>query len=496
MTLISGFLGSGKTTLLRHILKSKDHGLRCAVIVNDMAEINIDGALIENGQLIQREEKLVQMQNGCICCTLREDLLEEINRLTAEGCFDYLIIESTGISEPMHVAETFTTEFSKTLAMQQHHHDDHEHEPEDPTHVATVDALKSLAESAKLDTCVSVVDASSFFGYFHSSKFLVEAFDDAEEEDEKTVVDLLVDQIEFADVILLNKLDMCTDEMADKIENLLKSLNKTAKIIRCQYSKVALKEILNTGLFDMQKAVTSSGWLQSLNEDMVPETEEYGISSFVYRQRRPFHPQRLYQLIKTAFLVIEQSGDAEPYSSMEPEEEMDEDPCEESEGDEKNDTASDDRNDTAMTDNDNNDADMTEEKRTFQQDESVACFNSKMNSVFKHVLRSKGFMWIAGKDKFMGDWSHAGIILTVSNRGNWFVDMPEELEQHDKDIKELILKNFHEDKTIGDRRQEIVFIGDFQGNEEKQKLRDALDCCLMHKGEEVDVEDDPWDEWI
>ncbi|MFM7749749.1 MAG: GTP-binding protein [Opitutaceae bacterium] len=364
----------------------------------------------------------------------------------------------------------------------------------DPDQKVLDRTLKSLAESARLDTCVSVVDASSFFGYFLSSKFLAEAFDDAEEEDEKTVVDLLVDQIEFADVILLNKLDMCTGEMADKIENLLKSLNKTAKIIRCRYSKVPLKEILNTGLFDMEKAVTSSGWLQSLNAPHVPETEEYGIGSFVYRQRRPFHPQRLFELIKTAFLVIERAGEEE-----EPDEEMDEEegPCEEAKGDDNDDPAIDDNDDAAMTDDDDDDdADMTEEKRKFQQDEGAACLNSKMGSVFKHVLRSKGFLWIAGKDKFMGEWSHAGIILTVSHRGRWYVDMPEELEQQDEGTRELILKNFHQDKAIGDRRQEIVFIGDFPGIDDKQKLRDALDGCLMNKGEVFDAEADPWEEWV
>ena len=486
VTLLSGFLGSGKTTLLQHILRNKDHGLRCAVIVNDMAEVNIDGAIVANNQLVQREEKLVQMQNGCICCTLRVDLLEEINRLAADGRFDYLIIESTGVSEPMQVAETFTADFSENLEEEVHH--SHDHGSDD--HGETLRALKSLSESARLDTCVTTVDASSFYGYFNSSKFVAEAFDDAEEEDEKTVVDLLVDQIEFADVILLNKLDMVAAEQADKIREVLKSLNKNAKIIGCKYSKVDVREILNTGLFDMEKAVTSSGWLNSLHEEHKPETIEYGISSFIYRQRRPFHPGRLYDLVKQALLVIEIAGEKMSEFVDDP---MDE-PSGEPEGGIGGSEDGEDR-DVKVQGYGKADDDARAKDNATKDTEGEICFKKKSQSVFKNVLRSKGFLWIAGKDEFMADWSQAGIIVTVSNAGNWFVDRIEELEQYDEDTKKAILKDFDHDNKIGDRRQEIVFIGDFEHEKEKEQLKLALDSCLLQEKEEILQTKDPWDEW-
>ena len=482
VTLLSGFLGSGKTTLLKHILQSKDHRLRCAVIVNDMAEINIDGAAIENSQLIQTEEKLVQMKNGCICCTLRSDLAENLSQLAAEGSFDYVIIESTGVSEPMQVAETFTTEFSQMMVEQQ----DHDADAEDLEEELKI--FQSLSESARLDTCVSMVDASSFYQYFNSSKFLAEAFDDADDEDEKTVVDLLVDQVEFADVIVLNKMDTVTSEKANKIEGILKSLNSTAKIIRSEYSKIDLQEILNTGLFNMAKATTSPGWLKSLNEEVVPETIEYGISSFVYRQRRPFHPEKIYQLMKKAFLVIENAGvpDFENDDSHGNEDEE----CNDGDDDEEPENEA-----------------MSEEEEEIKSsgnvlrfpEESETCFESKCESVFKHVIRSKGFAWIAGKDAFMADWSQAGIILTMTNAGSWFVDLPEEMEEMKEsnvDAYEAIMKEFHEDTYIGDRRQEIVFIGDFDNEEEKEQLKLALDSCLINKNDKIDEDENPWDQWF
>ena len=483
VTLLSGFLGSGKTTLLQHILRSKEHGMRCAVIVNDMAEVNIDGSVVANNQLVQREEKLVQMQNGCICCTLRVDLLEEITRLAADGRFDYLIIESTGVSEPMQVAETFTTDFKESL--EDAAHDDHEHGDNNET----LKALESLSENARLDTCVTTVDASSFYGYFNSSKFVAETFEDAEEEDEKTVVDLLIDQVEFADVILLNKLDLVTIEQADKIRELLKSLNRNAKIIGCRYSKVDIKEILNTGLFDMEKAITSSGWLNSLHEEHTPETIEYGITSFIYRQRRPFHPRRLYDLIKTALLVIENA--VEPMSEA-MDEPKDEPMGEPEEGIE---CSVDEEKEDKVEEDDKLDLNAGSGGENAIDKEGELCFKKKSQSVFKNLLRSKGFLWIAGKDEYMADWSQAGIILTVSNAGNWFAERMEELEQFDEATKQAILKDFDEDKSIGDRRQEIVFIGDFAHEKEKDELRLALDNCLLKENETINKDEDPWNEW-
>ena len=277
VTVLSGFLGSGKTTLLNHILTNRE-GLKVAVIVNDMSEVNIDANLIKNGEanLSRTEEKLVEMENGCICCTLREDLLIEIKKLAQENRFDYLVIESTGISEPLPVAETFTFE------------------DEDGN---------SLSDFSKLDTMVTVVDAFNFFNDFYSKEFLQDRGESLGEEDERTIVNLLVDQIEFANVIILNKVNELKKEEIDKIKGIISKLNADAKIIETNYSKVDLKEIINTNLFDFEKASESAGWLKELRGEHTPETEEYGISSFVYRARKPFHPKRLRQVFSSSLLT-------------------------------------------------------------------------------------------------------------------------------------------------------------------------------------------------
>ena len=270
VTVLSGFLGAGKTTLLNHVLRNRD-GLRVAVIVNDMSEINIDGALVrEGGSLSRTEERLVEMTNGCICCTLREDLLVEVDRLAREGRFDYLLIESSGISEPMPVAATFS--FAG----------------EDGT---------SLNEIARLDTMVTVVDALGFLTELAAGDELTERGLDQYEDDERTVSDLLIDQVEFADVIILNKTDLVTAHHADQLAAALRRLNPAARILRSAHGRVAPAQILGTGLFDLDKAQRAPGWAAELNGDHVPETEEYGISSLVFRADRPFHPQRLWDLV-------------------------------------------------------------------------------------------------------------------------------------------------------------------------------------------------------
>jgi G3E family GTPase len=271
VTVLSGFLGAGKTTLLNHILNNRD-GKRVAVIVNDMSEVNIDADLIREGgaQLSRAEEKLIEMSNGCICCTLREDLLVEINRLAQERKFDYLLIESTGISEPMPVAETFTFRDEEG---------------------------RSLADIARLDTMVTVVDAYNFLQDYSSTDMLNERGESAGEDDERTVVDLLIEQIEFCDVIVLNKADLIDSADLARLTGILHSLNPRADIVPAQFSTVPLDRVLNTGRFDFDQAATAPGWLQELRGEHVPETEEYGIASFVYRARRPFHPQRLWAMI-------------------------------------------------------------------------------------------------------------------------------------------------------------------------------------------------------
>lgn len=272
VTVLSGFLGAGKTTLLNHILHNRD-GLRVAVIVNDMSEVNIDAALVRDGgaELSRTDEKLVEMSNGCICCTLREDLLIEVNRLAKEGKFDQLVIESTGISEPLPVAETFTFD------------DDSGH---------------SLNEIARLDTMVTVVDAYNFLRDYSSQDSLQQRGESLGEEDERTVVDLLIDQIEFCDVIVLNKTDLISEEDKKRLHAILHSLNPEARIEEAQFGQIALDKVLNTHLFNFEKASNAPGWLKEIRGEHTPETEEYGITNFVYRARRPFHPERFAQLVE------------------------------------------------------------------------------------------------------------------------------------------------------------------------------------------------------
>lgn len=271
VTVLSGFLGAGKTTLLNHVLNNRQ-GKKVAVIVNDMSEINIDAALIEKAgaALSKTEEKLVEMSNGCICCTLREDLLEQVRALAREERFDYLLIESTGISEPLPVATTF--DFRD-------------------------EAGHSLSDVSRLDTMVTVVDAANLIRNYSSTDFLKDQGESLGEDDERTLVDLLVEQIEFANVILLNKTDLVSAAEIKTVEAIIRGLNVKAKVIKTTLSQVDLQEVMDTGLFDMQDAQEHPLWAQELyNPDAhVPETEEYGITSFVYRAREPFDPDKIHR---------------------------------------------------------------------------------------------------------------------------------------------------------------------------------------------------------
>ncbi|MBK8392993.1 MAG: GTP-binding protein [Saprospiraceae bacterium] len=269
VTVLSGFLGAGKTTLLNHILHNKE-GLKVAVIVNDMSEINVDAKLVENQHTLSRtEERLVEMSNGCICCTLREDLMLEVERLAAEERFDYLLIESTGISEPIPVAQTF----------------------------AYADDEKGidLSKFSYIDTMVTVVDCLNFFEDFGSDDLLLERQLTESFDDTRTIVNLLIDQIEFANVVILNKTDLVDAKTIGLLKSAISKLNPSAKIINAQFGKIAPSEILHTGLFNFEEVQTSAGWQKELNADShTPETEEYGISSFVYRRNLPFHPDRFW----------------------------------------------------------------------------------------------------------------------------------------------------------------------------------------------------------
>ena len=270
VTVLSGFLGAGKTTVLSHILNNRD-GKKVAVIVNDMSEINIDSAIVQNEVSLNRsEEKLVEMSNGCICCTLREDLLEEVTKLAKEKRFDYLVIESTGISEPLPVAETFTFDDENGV---------------------------SLSDVADLDTMVTVVDAVNFLKDYEEAKYLQETGESLGEEDERSVADLLVDQVEFADIILISKTDLAPPEDVERLKAILKTLNTHAKIMPIAQGQVDIDEVLCTGLFDFERAQEAPGWLKEMRGEHVPETEEYGIGSFSYEARRPFHPEKFYQFL-------------------------------------------------------------------------------------------------------------------------------------------------------------------------------------------------------
>lgn len=271
VTVLSGFLGSGKTTLLNHILSNRENK-RIAVIVNDMSEVNIDAAMIKQGGFSRTDEKLVELQNGCICCTLREDLIIEVEKLVQAGEIDYILIESTGISEPIPVAQTFT--------------------------YADDELGINLSQFCTLDTMVTVVDANRFWHDFSSGESLLDRKEAMDQFDTREVVDLLIDQIEFANVIVLNKADLVEEESAQELTAVLQKLNPEAKIINSSYGRVELNEILDTNLFDFEEASQGAGWIKELNEEHTPETEEYGISSFVYRRRRPFHPERFHEWLE------------------------------------------------------------------------------------------------------------------------------------------------------------------------------------------------------
>ena len=390
VTVLSGFLGAGKTTLLNHILNNRE-GRRVAVIVNDMSEVNIDAALVNKEvQLNRAEEKLVEMSNGCICCTLREDLLIEVSRLAKAGRFDYLVIESTGISEPLPVAETFTFR------------------DEEDT---------SLSDLADLDTMVTVVDAVNFSVDLDKADSLQARGESLGEEDLRTVSDLLIDQVEFADVIVINKIDLITTAERERLEHALRQLNRDAEILYANFGKVPLDRVIGTGRFDFARAVQSPGWLAEIRGEHTPETEEYGIGSFVYRARRPFHPARFAEALKSDW-----PG---------------------------------------------------------------------------NVLRSKGFFWLASRPDAAGEWSQAGGIVRHGPAGMWWAAVSREHWPQHPEHRARIEAVF--DGKYGDRRQEIVFIGQ---NLEPTKTREILDRCLltsaeMDGGPEVWKRfDDPFPKWF
>ncbi|KAI5481577.1 hypothetical protein MNV49_002803 [Pseudohyphozyma bogoriensis] len=306
VTVLSGFLGAGKTTLLEYILKNKDHGLKVAVIVNDIGALNIDAALLTTHHVKQQAEKVIQFENGCICCTLRGDLLEEVVRLAEAKEFDYLVIESTGVSEPMQVAESFAPEFAEmhiqaaedmkaeSARVKLEARQRKAEEQGVPLEDVEIEAREGsreilgaggLSRVARLDTCVTMVDCASVLSFFNTADFLSDRKENGavDEQDERNVSDLAVDQLEFADVVILNKTDLVDSATLAKIKALVKSLNPDAEILTSTKSRIDLKKVLDTKRFSFEKSMMSAGWLKSLREEVLPETEEYGIGTFVYR---------------------------------------------------------------------------------------------------------------------------------------------------------------------------------------------------------------------
>lgn len=390
VTVLSGFLGSGKTTLLNHILHNKEN-LKVAVIVNDMSEINVDANLVKNENTLSRtEEKLVEMSNGCICCTLREDLMIEVEKLAKANRFDYLLIESSGISEPVPVAQTFS--------------------------IVDEESGIDLSRFSFVDTMVTVVDSFNFFKDFGSPETLMDRDLTDIEGDYRTIVDLLTDQVEFANVIILNKTDLVSEQELAFLSNTLKKLNPSAKVIESTHSKINPKEILHTGMFNFEEAEQSAGWIEELNKDEhIPETEEYGISSFVFRTKKPFDPVRFWNYIQQGF----------PLS----------------------------------------------------------------------IIRSKGLFWLASRPGQAMVWGQAGGSLKADSAGVWWSSMPfENRIQQMSFVENQQHIESDWDNVFGDRKNEIVFIGQKMN---KELIISHLDSCLSTDEE---LESNKWiegyeDDW-
>ncbi|KAI0597586.1 putative cobalamin synthesis protein [Biscogniauxia sp. FL1348] len=461
VTLLSGFLGSGKTTLLEWILKG-DHGKKIAVIVNDVGALNIDAALLSTHDVTRKEEQVVAMQNGCICCTLRGDLLEEVARLAEEGQVDYLVIESSGVSEPMQVAETFSEEFADMhIAAGYDLEAENQDDQEAKKRLAQILKAGGLSKMARLDTCVTLVDAVNFMQDFATADFLVDRQTDVPEEDDRNISDLQVDQVEFADVVVVNKCDLVSKEEANRITGVVKKLNPEAQVLPTVHSRLDLDSILNTRLFSYEKAALSAGWLKSMQEEINPETEEYGIGTFVYRARRPFHPERLWETIRSVFVVIQTEYQAD--------EEMDGDDQDESED----------------GDDDDDNTDMEEDQP--QLDPKARLASKMKDPTFGPLLRSKGFLWLATRPKMFGEWSQAGVMLTISGGDLWRCEVPEDEWPADAAARKAVTRDFA--GRWGDRRQEIVFIGQQMRAGGEARLRRALDACLLDDGEFAAWED-------
>ncbi|BGP46474.1 hypothetical protein JCM10450v2_002319 [Rhodotorula kratochvilovae] len=460
VTILSGFLGAGKSTLLEHILTSRDHGLRVAVIVNDMSSINIDAALLTQHKAVRKEEKIPLC--SCICCTLRGDLLEEVASLAEAGGIDYLLIESSGISEPQQVAETFAPEFSdmhlqaaedlraeadrvkreaRERAGEKQGEDEEMPDVDATLRLAEILGKGGLPRVARLDTCVTMVDALNFFESFATSDFLSDrqAAGTVDEQDERNVSDLMVDQLEFADVIIINKVDLVAPTQLRKIKSLVSQLNPDAHVLTSVRSKVDLSAVLNTRRFSFERSMMSAGWLKSLREESNPETDEYGIGSFVYKARRPFHPARLWATIRLRLVVIQDSYE-EALLAL------------------QSDAGSGDDSHAESDASDESWEDEVDLEKQPQLDPSARLAAKKADPAFGPLHRSKGFLWLATRPTMSGEWSQAGVMLSIGGGDRWLCEQDEDSWPAHPEIRKKMKADFK--GAWGDRRQELVFIGE------------------------------------
>ncbi|CAF3495099.1 unnamed protein product [Fusarium graminearum] len=440
VTLLSGFLGAGKTTLLQHILRS-EHGLRIAVVVNDIGAINVDASLIKQTHRVNKtQEKVISLQNGCICCTLRGDLLEELVRLSQLQEFDYIIIESSGISEPEQVAETFDSRLAEQMDVMA------SIEGAPGLDADMVKVLKQLKEAgglekfAKLDTTVTVIDAFTMLHDFDTGDLLSSRRDDVTPEDERTVSDLMVDQIEFADVIILNKLDMVDASTKPRLLDLVKKLNHRAKVIESSYGKVDVKQIVNTGMFNLQVAQAGYGWLQDLHDMTVREVNG----------RNVLTPK---PETEDSHSTIESAPSPEPASKKQRVAE----------------------------------AEMDETEDYFTPPNEVILETKRNHPIFARLFRSKGEFLLATRPHRAGDWSQAGAMLTMTGGRPWFCTLsPEDYTTGDAEVDGLVKHDIKKGGEWGDRRQELVFIGE---NLDHKALEKMLDECLLTDAEFKQWED-------
>ncbi|KAJ4385390.1 hypothetical protein N0V93_009817 [Gnomoniopsis smithogilvyi] len=538
VTLISGFLGSGKTTLLQHILKS-DHGYRIAVIVNDIGEINVDASLIRSTHRITKtKENVIALQNGCICCTLRGDLLSELIELSERHVFDYVIIESSGISEPAQVAESFDAGLSEQMLKVARDEGSLDAKLERSLEKLSKAGEAGLTKFARLDTTVTVIDAFTFFSDFETSDFLSNRRNDVVPEDERTVSHLMIDQIEFAEVIILNKTDMFRNNKAilSEIKGLIQTLNRRAKIVCTSHGRVDVAEVVGTGSFDLEEARTGAGWLQDLHDMMIrevnnknvitpkPETEEYNVRNFVYRRHRPFHPERLQRLICDKFILQlehqdEEENDTEPdVKYIDDEEPKNVSVCKkgtddqslklpehdgwEDEDDMDMDEASTPPSTASIkSDADTNmtspisakhqsskgggalDLDESPEDDLIAPSNEVILENKRQHPLLGRLFRSKGIFWLATRSGYSGMWSQAGAMLTLLSDRRWFCTYtPEELAAWcpDGELRKQIQDDIDRGGEWGDRRQEIVFIGE---KLDVKGIEALLDQCLVNDEE-------------